>query len=86
MKINNNTKITFNNLYKIDKLKNQNYINNRANKDRVEISDLGKYLSEVNSNKESIDIEKVNKLKKQIESGIYKVDSRELAKKIIEKL
>ncbi|WP_373600006.1 flagellar biosynthesis anti-sigma factor FlgM [Paraclostridium bifermentans] len=86
MKINNNTKITFNNIYKIDKLKNQNYSNNRANKDRVEISELGKYLSKVNSNEESMDIEKVNRLKKQIESGTYKVDSRELAKKIIEKL
>ncbi len=86
MKINNNTKITFNNIYKIDKLKNQNYSNNRANKDRVEISELGKYLSKVNSNEESMDTEKVNRLKKQIESGTYKVDSRELAKKIIEKL
>lgn len=86
MKINNNIKITFNNIYKIDKLKNQNYSNNRANKDRVEISELGKYLSKVNSNEESMDIEKVNRLKKQIESGTYKVDSRELAKKIIEKL
>lgn len=86
MKINNNTKITFNNIYKIDKLKNQNYSDNRANKDSVEISELGKYLSKVNSNEESMDIEKVNRLKKQIESGTYKVDSRELAKKIIEKL
>lgn len=86
MKINNNTKITFNNIYKIDKLKNQNYSNSKANKDRVEISELGKYLSKVNSNEESMDIEKVNRLKKQIESGTYKIDSRELAKKIIEKL
>ena len=86
MKINNNTKITFNNIYKIDKLKNQNYSNSKADKDRVEISELGKYLSKVNSNEESMDIEKVNRLKKQIESGTYKIDSRELAKKIIEKL
>lgn len=86
MKVNNNTKIAFNNIYKMDKLKNNNESKNKNNTDTLEISDLGKYLSKVNSKEEAMDMEKINRLKKQIESGTYKVDSRALAKKIIEKL
>lgn len=52
--------------------------------DKVEISDLGKYLNKVSTNKEEIDINKVNDIKKRIENGTYKVDSKDLAKKIIE--
>lgn len=86
MKVNNNTKIAFNNIYKMDKLKNNNESKNKNNTDKLEISDLGKYLSKVNSKEEAMDMEKINRLKKQIETGTYKVDSRALAKKIIEKL
>ncbi|MEG0022492.1 MAG: flagellar biosynthesis anti-sigma factor FlgM [Bacilli bacterium] len=86
MKVNNNTKIAFNNIYKMDKLKNYNENKNKNNTDRVEISELGKYLSKVNSKEETMDMEKINRLKQQIDSGTYKIDSRALAKKIIEKL
>lgn len=86
MKVNNNTKIAFNNIYKMDKLKNYNENENKNNTDRVEISELGKYLSKVNSKEETMDMEKINRLKQQIDSGTYKIDSRALAKKIIEKL
>ena len=38
------------------------------------------------SKEEPMDMEKINRLKQQIENGTYKVDSRILAKKIVEKL
>ncbi|MFR9070668.1 MAG: flagellar biosynthesis anti-sigma factor FlgM [Paraclostridium sp.] len=86
MKVSNDVKVAFNNIYKMNKIKNHNNYKNKNNADTLEISELGKYLSKVNSKEESIDMEKINRLKKQIESGTYKVNSRDLAKKIIEKL
>ncbi|CEN76446.1 flagellin synthesis regulator FlgM [[Clostridium] sordellii] len=86
MKVTNDSKVAFNNIYKMEKVKDHNNYKNQNNSDRLEISDLGKYLSKVNSKEDVMDMEKVNKLKKQIESGTYKIDSRALAKKIIEKL
>ncbi|SCI97687.1 flagellar biosynthesis anti-sigma factor FlgM [uncultured Clostridium sp.] len=86
MKVSNDVKVAFNNIYKMDKIKNHNNYKNKNNADTLEISELGKYLSKVNSKEESIDMEKISRLKKQIESGTYKVNSRDLAKKIIEKL
>ncbi|GKZ01615.1 hypothetical protein ANS014_00490 [Paraclostridium bifermentans] len=47
----------------------------------MQISELGKYLSKVSSKEEPMDMEKINRLKQQIENGTYKVDSRILAKK-----
>ncbi|CEN23568.1 flagellar biosynthesis anti-sigma factor FlgM [Paraclostridium sordellii] len=86
MKVTNDSKVAFNNIYKMEKVKDHNNYKNKNNADRLELSELGKYLSKVNSKEEVMDMEKVNKLKKQIESGTYKIDSRALAKKIIEKL
>lgn len=86
MKITNDKHVVFNSIYKMDKLKNNNESKNKNNTDSVQISDLGKYLSKVNSKEEQMDMEKINRLKNEIESGTYKVDSRLLAKKIVEKL
>lgn len=86
MKITNDKHVVFNSIYKMDKLKNNNENKNKNNTDSVQISDLGKYLSKVNSKEEPMDMEKINRLKNEIESGTYKVDSRILAKKIVEKL
>lgn len=86
MKITNDKHVVFNSIYKMDKLKSNNESKNKNNTDSVQISDLGKYLSKVNSKEESMDMEKINRLKNEIESGTYKVDSRLLAKKIVEKL
>lgn len=86
MKITNDKHVVFNSIYKMDKLKNNNENKNQNNTDSVQISDLGKYLSKVNSKEEPMDMEKINRLKNEIESGTYKVDSRILAKKIVEKL
>ena len=86
MKITNDKHVVFNSIYKMDKLKSNNESKNKNNTDSVQISDLGKYLSKVNSKEEPMDMEKINRLKNEIESGTYKVDSRILAKKIVEKL
>ena len=82
MKITNDNHVVFNSIYKIDKVdKIENNNQNKKNTDSVQISDLGKYLSKVNSKEETMDMEKINRLKKQIENGTYRVDSRILAKK-----
>ena len=50
-----------------------------------EISDLGKYLNKINSSDDMDRIEKINDIKRRIENNTYRIDSNELAKKIIEK-
>jgi len=54
-------------------------------KDTIEISDLGKYLNKINSSDDMDRIEKINDIKRRIENNTYRIDSNELAKKIIEK-
>lgn len=62
------------------------YVKNTKKGDTVEISQMGKYLNKVNSSKEEVNIDRVNEIKSKIESGKYRIDSNELAKKIIEKM
>ena len=54
-------------------------------KDTVEISDLGKYLNKINSSDDMDRLERINEIKRRIENNTYRIDSNELAKKIIEK-
>ena len=54
-------------------------------KDTIEISDLGKYLNKINSSEDKDRLERINEIKRKIENNTYKIDSNELAKKIIEK-
>ena len=54
-------------------------------KDTIEISDLGKYLNKINSSDDMDRLEKINEIKRRIENNTYKIDSNELAKKIIER-
>ena len=85
MKINNIKFNNIDNIYKTKKLEvEKTNTNNKS--DSVQISDLGKYLNKVNTNKEDINMDKVNDIKKRIENGTYSVDSKVLAKKIIEKM
>ena len=87
MKINSIKFTNIDNVYKTKKLGVENINNNNNNKsDSVQISDLGKYLNEVNISKEDVDMDKVNDIKKRIENGTYSVDSKALAKKIIERM
>ena len=55
------------------------------NKDTIEISDLGMYLNKVNSSEDKDRLEKINEIKRKIENNTYRIDSNELAKKIIER-
>ncbi|MPM77916.1 hypothetical protein SDC9_124925 [bioreactor metagenome] len=77
-----------NNVYKIKKQDTKQETSQQSvsknTKDTVEISDLGKYLNKVNTSKEEINMDKVNDIKRRIENGTYKVDSKDLAKKIIQ--
>lgn len=73
------------NIYKTNKIQEKIEVKTK-NMDTVEISELGKYLSKVDSSKDSVDIEKVNEIKRKIETGTYKIDSKDLAKKIIENM
>jgi len=54
--------------------------------DKVEISSRGKLLSNISQNNDNdVNIDKVNKIKNMIKNGTYNIDSKELAKKILEK-
>ena len=55
------------------------------NKDTIEISDLGMYLNKVNSREDKDRLEKIAEIKSKIENNTYRIDSNELAKKIIER-
>ena len=55
--------------------------------DKVEISMMGKHLSNISKSEDKdVNIDKVNKIKSMIENGTYNIDSKELAKKILEKM
>ena len=55
------------------------------NKDTIEISDLVMYLNKVNSSEDKDRLEKIAEIKSKIENNTYRIDSNELAKKIIER-
>ena len=55
------------------------------NRDTVEISDLGMYLNKINSSEDKDRLEKINEIQRKIENNTYRIDSNELAKKIIER-
>lgn len=77
--INNNIRI-----YSVNKLHAKNKINKTFSKDKIEISSLGKALNEYSINYNEVDREKkVAEIKEKIEIGTYKVNSRELTKKIL---
>ena len=57
---------------------------NKQNKDKVTISEDAKYLSKLNNHDENVNIDKVNEIKNRIKLGTYSVNSKAVAKKIIE--
>ncbi|MGL5313648.1 MAG: flagellar biosynthesis anti-sigma factor FlgM [Peptostreptococcaceae bacterium] len=65
----------------VNKIKTR--ISNKIN-DKVEISQEAKYLSEINTSKGEFNTEKIEELKRQIGSGTYSIDSKDLARKIID--
>ncbi|CAM2810396.1 flagellar biosynthesis anti-sigma factor FlgM [Hathewaya histolytica] len=87
MKVNN---ISMNKLINLYDRKNQ-YNNTKKStleRDRIELSDIGKKLSVENRN-EIIDKERENRIreiKNQIEKGTYNRDSRLIAEKILDNI
>lgn len=83
-------KVKFNNIQNVYKSKKNEPIEQSPIKekrsDSIEISQMGKHLNQINSDKENIDMKRIDDLKQRIENGNYQVDSRELAKKIIENI
>ena len=73
-----------NNIYTRTKQKIQQN-SNINKKDTIEISDLGKYLNKINSSEDMDRAERINEIKRKIQNNTYKIDSNELAKKILEK-
>lgn len=70
--------------YSIKRLHAKNEINKSFNKDKIEISSLGKVLNEYSTTYSEIDREKkVSEIKEKIENGTYKISSRELTKKLL---
>lgn len=55
----------------------------KQNKDKVTISEDAKYLNQINSD-DNVNIDKINEIKSRIKQGIYSVNSKAVAKKIIE--
>ena len=53
-------------------------------KDKVTISNDAKYLNKINSDTENMDMDKVNEIKRKIESGTYSINSKDIAKKMVE--
>lgn len=86
MKINgvNPSKVV--NLYAQNK-KNVDKKEQVSKKDSIEISSLGKNLSTYSLDENFVNPkEKIEKLKNQVESGTYNIDSKSIAKKILENM
>ena len=72
------------NVYKQQKFYEKTSTTKNEIKDKVEISDTAKYLNKIVSDNEKIDIDKINEIRNRINQGTYSVDSKDLAKKMIE--
>lgn len=53
---------------------------NKQLKDKLEISEDAKHLSKINNDNENINVDKVNEIKQRIKEGTYNVDTRSIAK------
>lgn len=69
------------NVYKSSASKKEEAIS--PEKDVLEISSLGRSLSNMNLYNENIDVERIKNIKQKIENGTYSVDSNKIANKII---
>ncbi|MGM0438619.1 MAG: flagellar biosynthesis anti-sigma factor FlgM [Bacillota bacterium] len=88
MKINNND-INMNKIMKAYQNLNQkenNNVNQTSKSDQVNISKKAKEIQNIKEtleNKPAVRQDKVEQIKKQIQNGTYKVDSKKIAEKII---
>ena len=73
----------FNNIENIDE-KNNKESKENSNEDSTKKLDLDTYLDNTNSSEENDRLNRINEIKRQIQNNTYRIDSTELAKKIIE--
>lgn len=59
---------------------------NKTPRDSVVISDSAKYLNKINADSEGINLEKINEIKNRIKSGTYSINSRDIAKKMVDSI
>ena len=74
------------NVYKKQKKYENKTITKREMKDKVEISDAAKYLNKIVNDNENINLDKINDIKNRINNGTYKIDSKKIAKKMLESI
>lgn len=72
------------NVYKQQKRYENVNVTKKEIKDKVEISDAAKHLNKIKNDNENVNLDKINEIKNRIDNGTYNVDSKKLAKKIIE--
>lgn len=86
MKINLMTVKSIENMYK--KQNENSYRQNKIDQksDKLEISKEAKYLSKISSSNDEIEMNKIYEIKNKINSRNYSVDSKDIAKKILEKI
>ncbi|WP_029699411.1 flagellar biosynthesis anti-sigma factor FlgM [Clostridium sp. Ade.TY] len=72
------------NVYKQQKRYENVNVTKKEIKDKVEISDAAKHLNKIKNDNENVNLDKINEIKNRINNGTYNVDSKKLAKKIIE--
>lgn len=84
MKINGINKIS--QIYKANKVSNIKKVNSQKKKDSLQVSNQAKEIQIANNaarKVSSVRQEKVDEIKKRIESNNYNIDSKEVAKKMI---
>ncbi|MDQ0149887.1 flagellar biosynthesis anti-sigma factor FlgM [Eubacterium multiforme] len=74
------------NVYKKQKHYENKTVTKKEMKDKVEISDAAKYLNKIVNDNENINLDKINDIKNRINNGTYKIDSKKIAKKMIESI
>ena len=74
------------NVYKKQKNYENKTVTKREMKDKVEISDAAKYLNKIVNDNENINLGKINDIKNRINNGTYKIDSKKIAKKMLESI
>ena len=73
----------FNNIENIDET-NKKKLKENSNEDSTKKLDLDTYLDNINSSEQSDRLNRINEIKRQIQNNTYRIDSTDLAKKIIE--
>ena len=73
----------FNNIENIDEI-NKKKLKENSNEDSTKKLDLDTYLDNINSSEQNDRLNRINEIKRQIQNNTYRIDSTELAKKIIE--